>query len=91
MDIIKIETVNGNKLINSRSLTEILGYFNPNEKEYVAIKSIFSKITSEGDLMRELKNRQVKLTPVETLLIIKALGNFSVNEANPILEKVLSN
>ena len=90
MNQIKIETVNGNKLINKRNLAEILNNFSHEEKEYDVIKSLFIEITSEDDMINKLKNFKNKFTPVEMLLIIKVLCNVSVNEANPILEKVLS-
>lgn len=59
MDIIKIETVNGRKVINGRSLDDILNIFTPNDKEYEVIKSLFIKITSDDDLIQGLKKEKI--------------------------------
>ncbi|AWH84396.1 hypothetical protein HYN59_04370 [Flavobacterium album] len=59
MDIIKIETVNGRKVINGRSLDDILNIFTPNDKEYEVIKSLFIKITSDDDLIQGLKKKKI--------------------------------
>ncbi|AXG69764.1 hypothetical protein KORDIASMS9_01991 [Kordia sp. SMS9] len=89
MSIIKIKIENNNKTFNERSLKEIINGFEKGEFEYENIMKLFEKINSEKDLIKELKTIKKYTTPISILIIIKALGNLSISEANPILEKVL--
>lgn len=89
MSIIKIKIENNSKTFNERSLKEIINGFEKGEFEYENIMKLFEKINSEKDLIKELKILKKYTTPISILIIIKALGNLSISEANPILEKVL--
>lgn len=89
MDLINIEQKNNIKIINKRAIEEILKDFEPKEFEYKKIIHLFKVVNSENDLIRELRKIKKETTPISILLIIKAIGNLSISEANPILEKVL--
>lgn len=89
MELIEIKTEQGNKSINGRTLYEILKNYDSRDAEYNYIFNIFNKIESEQDLISELKKIKNNTTPISILMIIKSIGNLSISEANPILDRVL--
>lgn len=88
-DIIKISTQNNQKKINNRGLDEMLKYFSSHEKENAFITNIFKRVNNQNDIIKELKLIKSETTPTSLLLIIKTLGEISVSEAQPILDKIL--
>lgn len=86
----KIEIKNRKKLINNRDLEQVLKDFIPSEPEYSIIETLFINISSEEELIDELRLLKKHHTPTEILLFIKVLGNLSISEANPIFEKVMN-
>lgn len=89
MEIIEVKTEQGNKIINGRTLYEILKNYDSRDREYSYIFNIFNKIKSEEDLINELRRIKNNTTPISILMIIKSIGNLSISDANPILDKVL--
>lgn len=86
-----IKTENGIKYINGRSLNQIRTTFENNKAtELKHIQILFGKINSEQNLVKELKQLKNDLSPVSILLIIKSLCNFSLGEANAVLETVIN-
>lgn len=89
--MITVKTENRIKYINGRNLNQIATTFENNEAtELRHIQILFSKINSEQDLVKELKQLTNDLSPVSILIIIKSLCNFSLGEANAVLDAVIN-
>ncbi|MCJ1806238.1 hypothetical protein [Flavobacterium covae] len=88
MKTINIKVENNNKFINNRTLDEIMKDFNSFDSEFNVIKNLFLKISTEEDLIMELRLIKKNHTPAEILFFIKILGNISISEANHIFEEV---
>lgn len=90
MKTILVNTKDKEKTINNRKFGEMIKDFSEKEEEYILIKNVFNNINSEEELILELKKLKAITTPASIMLIIKVIGNFSLIDANPIFDKVMS-
>jgi hypothetical protein len=89
MEAIEVKIENGLKKINNQNIETIINGLDSSHTNINKIKEIFEKISSENDLILELKKIYKENTPITILKYIMFIGNLSISEANPILEKVL--
>ncbi len=88
--MIDIKVENGVRKINTKTIEEVLEGLNPFHTNINLIKDLFNNITSEDDLVKNLRLLKEKETPATILLYIMFIGSFdSLYDANIIMAKVL--
>lgn len=91
MNKINIKMENGIKVINGRTLDEILKNYKNNENEYIIVRELFNNITCEEDFISQLRSKKSNFSKTEMLIYIKMLGNFNLIDAYPIFDKIYEN
>ncbi|MFN0203991.1 MAG: hypothetical protein ACKVTZ_20900 [Bacteroidia bacterium] len=90
MSIINIKIENGCKFIGNRKLVDIINKFPSELHRHNIIESIFNKISSQEELILELKKLKGKTTPISILVMIKIMANVSLTEALPVFYEVMA-
>ena len=86
--MITINSNKGKRNINGRDIDEAIKDFSKDDKEYEIIKNAFESISSEEDLINQLKSEKDNISKASILLCLKVILNSSISDVYPLFDRI---